>query len=486
VVAKQAGLEYNPMLVVSSSEEALSQIPSSFAQKHGLLPLSIEDEHLVVACIDPYAQNSLDRLTRFTSYPLRLVVAPEARLRREVQRQYHLVESHIEQEIERIAQAAAAGRDFVAERLMELLISSAIEFDATDVHINPTELATLVSFRLDGVMQLCYSLPASAHGRLVSVFKVAAGMDIAESNRPHDGHMPFSYLQERYDLRIATIPSVTGENMVIRILSGSHEFLSLKDLGLVPDQIERIQEMANSPYGMVLVSGPTGSGKTTTLYAVMRTINAMKKNILTIEDPVEYTMPLVQQVEVNEKAGINFANTIRSFLRQDPDVMLIGEVRDEETAGLAMRASLTGHLVFSTVHTNDAVGAVVRLRDLGVEDYIIASTIRGVVSQRLLRLLCPHCKRPSNREEAWNGIGPEKIFEHVGCPLCRQTGYIGRTAIAEVLQMDKELVTMIGERRTIGEIERAARAAGMRPLSDAGMDLVATGTIDIAEYERVL
>ena len=195
VVAKQAGLEYHPMLVVSSSEEALSQIPSSFAQKHGLLPLSIDDDHLVVACIDPYAQNSLDRLTRFTSYPLRLVVAPEARLRREVQRQYHLVESHIEQEIERIAQAAAAGRDFVAERLMELLISSAIEFDATDVHINPTELATLVSFRLDGVMQLCYSLPASAHGRLISVFKVAAGMDIAESNRPHDGHMAFSYLR---------------------------------------------------------------------------------------------------------------------------------------------------------------------------------------------------------------------------------------------------------------------------------------------------
>jgi len=486
VVAKQAGLEYHPMLVVTSSQEALSQIPSSFAQKHGLLPLSIDDHHLMVACIDPYAQNSLDRLTRFTSYPLRLVVAPEARLRREVQRQYHLVESHIEQEIDRIAQAAAAGRDFVAERLMELLVSSAIEYDATDIHINPTELATLVSFRLDGVMQLCYSLPASAHGRLVSVFKVAAGMDIAESNRPHDGHMAFSYLQERYDLRIATIPSVTGENMVIRILSGSHEFLSLKDLGLVPDQIERISDMANSPYGMVLVSGPTGSGKTTTLYAVMRTINAMKKNILTIEDPVEYTMPLVQQVEVNEKAGITFANTIRSFLRQDPDVMLIGEVRDEETAGLAMRAALTGHLVFSTVHTNDAVGAVVRLRDLGIEDYIIASTIRGVVSQRLLRLLCPHCKRPASREEPWNDIEPGRIFEHVGCPLCRQTGYIGRTAIAEVLQMDKELFTMIGERRTIGEIERAARDGGMRSLSDAGIDLVATGTIDIAEYERVL
>jgi type II secretory ATPase GspE/PulE/Tfp pilus assembly ATPase PilB-like protein len=486
VVAKQAGLEYNPMLVVSSSEEALSQIPSSFAQKHGLLPLSIEGDRLVIACIDPYAKHSLDRLTRFTSYPLRLVVAPEARLRREVQRQYHLVESHIEQEIERIAQAAAAGRDFVAERLMELLVSSAIEYDATDVHINPTELATLVSFRLDGVMQLCYSLPASAHGRLVSVFKVAAGMDIAESHRPNDGHMAFSYLQERYDLRIATIPSVTGENMVIRILSGSHEFLSLKDLGLVPEQIERIKGMAHSPYGMVLVSGPTGSGKTTTLYAVMRTIDAMKKNILTIEDPVEYTMPLVQQVEVNEKAGITFASTIRSFLRQDPDVMLIGEVRDEETAGLAMRAALTGHLVFSTVHTNDAVGAVVRLRDLGVEDYIIATTIRGVVSQRLLRLLCPHCKRPSTREEAWNGISPERIFEHHGCPLCRQTGYIGRTAIAEVLQMDKALVTMIGERRTIAEIEQAARAGGMRSLSDAGIDLVAGGDIDIAEYERVL
>jgi type IV pilus assembly protein PilB len=396
------------------------------------------------------------------------------------------VESHIEQEIERIAQAAVAGRDFVAERLVELLVSSAIEYDATDIHINPTELATLVSFRLDGVMQLCYSLPASAHGRLVSVFKVAAGMDIAESNRPHDGHMSFTYLQERYDLRIATIPSVSGENMVIRVLSGSHEFLSLKDLGLESAQIELISEMANAPHGMVLVSGPTGSGKTTSLYAVMRIINAMKKNILTIEDPVEYTMPLVQQVEVNEKAGITFANTIRSFLRQDPDVMLIGEIRDEETAGLAMRAALTGHLVFSTVHTNDAVGAVVRLRDLGVEDFIIASTIRGVISQRLLRLLCPHCKRPAARDEDWNGIPADAIFEHAGCPLCRQTGYIGRTAVAEVLKLDKNLVTMIGDRCTISEIEKAAQGSGMRSLADAGVELVARGDTDIAEFERVL
>jgi len=486
VVAKQAGLEYHPMLVVSSSEEALAQIPSSFAQKHGLLPLSIEEGKLVVACIDPYAKHSLDRLTRFTSYPLRLVVAPEARLRREVQRQYHLVESHIEKEIDRIAQAAAAGRDFVAERLMELLVNSAIEYDATDIHINPTELATLVSFRLDGVMQLCYSLPASAHGRLVSVFKVAAGMDIAESNRPHDGHLAFTYLQERYDLRIATIPSVTGENMVIRILSGSHEFLSLKDLGIGPEEVERITAMSQSPYGMVLVSGPTGSGKTTSLYAVMRTIDAMKKNILTIEDPVEYTMPLVQQVQVNEKAGITFANTIRSFLRQDPDVMLIGEVRDEETATLGMRAALTGHLVFSTVHTNDAVSAVVRMRDLGIENFIISSTLRGVVSQRLLRILCPHCKQPASRQEAWNGVGAEHMFEHVGCPLCRNTGYIGRTAIAEVLELDKELATMIGKGSPIIEIENTAREKGMRSLSDAGIDLVSRGVTDIAEFERVL
>jgi type IV pilus assembly protein PilB len=335
-------------------------------------------------------------------------------------------------------------------------------------------------------MQLCYSLPASAHGRLVSVFKVAAGMDIAESNRPHDGHLAFTYLQERYDLRIATIPSVTGENMVIRILSGSHEFLSLKDLGIGPNEVERITAMSHSPYGMVLVSGPTGSGKTTSLYAVMRTIDAMKKNILTIEDPVEYTMPLVQQVQVNEKAGITFANTIRSFLRQDPDVMLIGEVRDEETATLGMRAALTGHLVFSTVHTNDAVSAVVRMRDLGIENYIISSTLRGVVSQRLLRLLCPHCKQPTSRREAWNGVEAEHIFEHVGCPLCRNTGYIGRTAIAEVLVLDKDLATMIGKGCPIIEIENTAREKGMRSLSDAGIDLVARGATDIAEFARVL
>jgi type IV pilus assembly protein PilB len=486
VLAKRAGLDYDPMLVVTSSADALAQIPSSFAQKHGLLPLAIEDDHLVVATIDPDAHKALDRLTRYTSYPLRLVVAPEARLRREVQRQYQLIENYIEQEIRRIAQAAAAGREFVAEDLMELLISSAIEYDATDVHINPTELATLISFRLDGVMQLCYTLPASAHSRLVSVFKVAAGMDIAESNRPHDGHLIFCYLEERYDLRISTIPAVTGENMVIRILSGSHEFLSLKDLGLADAQIGAIEKMSRSPHGIVLVSGPTGSGKTTTLYAVMRTINAMEKNILTIEDPVEYTMPLVQQVSVNEKAGITFASSIRSFLRQDPDVMLVGEIRDEETADLAMRAALTGHLVFSTVHTNDAVGAIVRLRDLGVEDYIIASTIRGVVSQRLLRRLCPHCKTPATRQDPWNGVQPEQMFEHVGCPLCRQTGYIGRTAIAEVLQIDRELITMISEGGSTIDIEEAAKAHGMRTLSDAGVDLVAKGLTDIAEFERVL
>ena len=486
VLAKQAGLEYDPMLVVTSSAEALAQIPSSFAQKHGLLPLAIEDDHLVVASIDPYARQALDRLTRYTSYPLRLVVAPEARLRREVQRQYQLVENYIEQEIGRIARAAVAGREFVAEDLMELIISSAIEYDATDVHINPTELATLISFRLDGVMQLSYTLPASAHSRLVSVFKVAAGMDIAESHRPHDGHLVFCYLEERYDLRISTIPAVTGENMVIRILSGSHEFLSLKDLGLVEGQIDAIEQMSRSPHGIVLVSGPTGSGKTTTLYAVMRTINAMEKNILTVEDPVEYTMPLVQQVNVNEKAGITFASSIRSFLRQDPDVLLIGEIRDEETADLSMRAALTGHLVFSTVHTNDAVGAIVRLRDLGVEDYIIASTIRGVVSQRLLRRLCPHCKTPARRAEPWNGVQPEQMFEHAGCPLCRQTGYIGRTAIAEVLQVDRELITMISAGGTTIDIEEAAKARGMRTLDDAGVELVAKGITDVAEFERVL
>ena len=486
VLAKQAGLEYDPMLVVTSSAEALAQIPSSFAAKHGLLPLTIEDDHLVVATIDPFARQAFERLTRYTSYPLRLVVAPEARLRREVQRQYQLVENYIEQEIGRISRAAVAGREFVAEDLMEQLISSAIEYDATDVHINPTELATLISFRLDGVMQLSYTLPASAHSRLVSVFKVAAGMDIAESHRPHDGHLVFCYLEERYDLRISTIPAVTGENMVIRILSGSHEFLSLKDLGLVKRQIDAIEQMSRSPHGIVLVSGPTGSGKTTTLYAVMRTINAMEKNILTVEDPVEYTMPLVQQVNVNEKAGITFASSIRSFLRQDPDVLLIGEIRDEETADLAMRAALTGHLVFSTVHTNDAVGAIVRLRDLGVQDYIIASTIRGVVSQRLLRRLCPHCKTPARRAEPWNGIQPDQILEHVGCPLCRHTGYIGRTAIAEVLQVDRELITMINEGGTTIDIEEAAKARGMRTLNDAGVDLVANGTTDIAEFERVL
>ena len=487
-VALQAGLPYDSLEDAVPEANALTQLPFTIAQKSGMLPLAVKDGHLLIATDDPFNPAIESRIARFTSYPVKFVVAPASRLKQLIQRSYYIAEHPIDEEIERLAGAIMAGREFNAEHFFDLLLSAGIYLRASDLHVSPTPAATLVSYRVDGVLQLRYALPPQAHTRLVSACKVRSGLDIAESNKAQDGRMSFAFLDGAYDMRVSTMPATLGENLVVRILAGGGQLISLEDAGFDAAQLALIRGMTAHPHGTILVTGPTGSGKTTSLYGMLRRINAMQKNVLTIEDPVEYLMPLIHQVEVNDKAGITFAAATRSFLRQDPDVLLIGEIRDEETAALTMRAAQTGHLVFSSLHTNDAMGAIVRLRDLGVMDYVLSSSLIGVVSQRLLRRLCLNCRRPvtAGPEEQWQGLSLSSLYEHAGCPHCHGTGYAGRQAVAEVLEIDDELRRLIDSGASPYEFRRIASTSANTTMRDAGRAMVAAGLTDIAELSRVL
>ena len=487
-IAQQANVTFSD-LSETSAPEVLRLVPFNFAQKHMVLPLDLESGHLVLATEDPNNTALPGLVARFVSHPLRLVVAPRGLLTKEIQRRYFRADHPLDDEIDRMSISIAAGRDFPAERLVELLFASAIDGHASDLHVSPTPLATLVSLRIDGVLQLRFTLPATAHQRLVSTVKVMSGLDIADTNRAHDGRMTFPYLDTKYDLRVSTMPGVNGENLVIRVLAGNNDLYSLSTIGFNEQQIEQVDRLTRTSHGAILVTGPTGSGKTTSLYAMLRRINMLQRNVLTVEDPVEIRVPMARQMEVNEKAGITFATAIKAFLRQDPDVILVGEVRDSDTAQLTLRASQTGHLVLTTVHTNDAIGAIVRMRDLGCLDFVLSASLNGVVAQRLVRRLCVHCRLQVETSEALRVKYPSLpglIYEHCGCERCNRTGYMGRTAIAEVIEIDTELRGLIERGAMPTDIEQVARKRGMRSLHDAGIDIVGQGVTDLAEIERVI
>jgi type IV pilus assembly protein PilB len=488
-IANQSGCAFVELEREPSDPAALRLLPLNFAQKHMVLPLRVEEGRLHLACEDPLNPQLPGLIARFVAQPLQLAIAPKIALGREIQRRYYRAEHSLDDEVSRIAQAAAAGRDFSADRLAELIISAAIEAAASDVHVSPTPLASIVSLRVDGVLQTRFTLPIAAHPRLVSAVKVMAALDIADSNRAQDGRISFQYLEERHDLRVATMPNVNGENLVIRLLAaGGGNLWSLRHLGYTDTQIAQIERLTNRAHGAVLVTGPTGSGKTTTLYAMLRRIDMLSRNVLTVEDPVEIRLPLARQMEVNERAGIHFASALRAFLRQDPDVILVGEVRDAETAQLTLRAAQTGHTVLTTVHTNDAIGAIVRLRDLGCQDAVIASALNGIIAQRLVRRLCLHCRErvavPPELGRRFPQV--EHVYQHRGCAHCHHTGYAGRLAVAEIIELDNPLRSLIEQGAMPTQIEEVVRAGGVPSLQDAGLMLVAHGITDLAEVKRVI
>jgi type II secretory ATPase GspE/PulE/Tfp pilus assembly ATPase PilB-like protein len=367
---------------------------------------------------------------------------------------------------------------------------SAINSRATDIHITPTNKTTQIHYRIDGILYPFYSFPIEVHSRVISSIKVKAEMDISEQRKPQDGRLSFDFLNESYDIRVSTLKVTNGENLVMRILSSSEELYNIRSLGLDPDDINQLRDLLHKPYGMVLVSGPTGSGKTTTLYAALREISSIEKNIVTVEDPIEYQFPLIRQTQVNEKAGYVFSSAVRAFLRQDPDVILIGEIRDGDTATMALRAAQTGHLVLSTVHANDASGAVPRLKDLGMRDHMISSSLICVIAQRLVRGLCPHCKQPyDSGDDEHRVFGIQKgtpLYAPVGCPRCIKTGYLGRIMVAEILVISKEIERLISVGSHPFEIKDKAVEEGMVTLRGDGIRKILNGKTSFAEVWRVL
>jgi len=490
---------------VSAAARAL--VPESLARKYRIVPLSCTEATLDIATASPNDLDCERGLEFATAHTVRMqLAAPVAIQQRidEVYRPENAVERlldgmnqyDVESLVENIPDASeldltsenASDRPII--RLVDHILAEGIAQRASDIHLESQETGVFVNYRIDGVMRQAMNLPRAVGIPLVSRIKIMSGLDIADRLRPQDGRARVSVNGKRVDLRVSTLPASTGEKVVVRVLDGGSSALSLNALGLNDVDLKRIHQLVNLREGIVLVTGPTGSGKTTTLYSALRTIQTRGVNIVTVEDPVEYKLAGIVQVQVNEKAGLTFAAALRSILRQDPDVVLIGEVRDQETAGIATQASLTGHLVLSTLHTIDAASAVTRLLDIGIESFKIAAALKGVVAQRLMRRLCTHCRKPSTDPipDALKRRIPAgaELFQASGCSECGNTGYRGRLAIMEVMIVDAELEHRIGQAQTTDKIAEGARAGGMRSLFDSGIEHILNGLTDIDELLRVV
>ena len=493
-------------LAVSTSQ-AREVVPESLARKYRIVPLAVSDSALDIATADPHDLDCERMLAFATGRTVRMQLAAPGAIATRIDELYQP-----ETAVENIL-AGVAGRydiDTIAEtgddedfnlsadraserpviRLVDHIIAEAITTRASDIHLEPEEGGVAVRYRIDGVLRETMTLPRAAGLPLVSRIKIMAQMDIADRLRPQDGRARVSVNGTRVDLRVSTLPASYGEKVVIRILDSRSTVLSLDSLGLLADEGRRLNELVNLREGIVLVTGPTGSGKTTTLYSALRQIQQRAVNIVTVEDPVEYKLQGIVQVQVNEKAGLNFANALRSILRQDPDVILVGEIRDKETASIAVQASLTGHLVLSTLHTIDAASSVARLVDIGVDGYKIAAALKGVVAQRLFRRLCTVCRQESNdpvseRMRRWLPHGMT-LFKAVGCPECSQTGYRGRMAVMEVLTVNSDLERLIADGETADVLAESARASGMKTLWESGVEHVRSGETNLDELLRVV
>ncbi len=496
-IAIQHGLEYINLEHIVPSPEALKIVPKDVAITKNILPINIDDTTFTVATQEVNDLMTLDYLRKVSKRQVKFVVGDRKMIARYAEIFYYQLDNPIETEIEEIVKRALENRDINIPRLVNLLLNSAIKDRATDIHITPESMTTHVFYRIDGVLAHYYSLPLTLHPQMVARIKIISDLDISEQRKPQDGAFSYNFLNEEFDLRVSTLPTNFGENVVMRLLGKNSSLFNLGNLGLNETNAKKVEKYFLKPYGIILIVGPTGSGKTTTLYSALRKIDSLKKNVMTIEDPIEYKFSFIRQTQLNVKAGYTFDVAIRSFMRQDPDVMLVGEIRDEETAELAIRASITGHLVLSTLHTNDAVGTIPRLEDMKIPPYLIGSGLLAVIAQRLVRKLCEHCKEKveiSKDELLERGIPQELLDKHpnytvykaVGCQHCRNTGYNGRIAIVEILEVDSKIESLIASDASTLEIQKEALKNGMVLLKDDGYEKVLTGVTTFDEIARVV
>ena len=506
----QWGLPFVDLEGLEIDPEVAKIIPQHLAQRHKVLPIGRTKKRLKLAIADPLNVVALDDIRLVTGLELEAVVAAEEDILTAISRAYTggidleeamraAVGTDIELPEERGEEISVEKLRTLTEeapvvRLVNLIIGQAISDGASDIHIEPHRRTVHARYRIDGVLHDVMMPPKAVQQAMISRVKIMANMDIAERRLPQDGRIHVVIENKEYDLRVSTLPTVFGEKVVMRILDQSSTRLGLNKLGFATAMMQIWEDLASKPYGMILVSGPTGSGKTTTLYSTLHKINTTDKNILTVEDPVEYQLARVNQVQVNPKAGLTFASGLRSFLRQDPDIIMVGEIRDRDTAEIAIQASLTGHLVLSTIHTNDAPSATTRLIDMGIEPFLISSSLIGVLAQRLARTICTHCKEAYTPPvEALHRLGlqPQEGEEIVfyrgkGCDRCKASGYKGRIGIFELMVMSEPLRELVLKGASTGEIRNQAVAEGMRTLRDDGILKVLEGLTTVDELLRVV
>jgi type IV pilus assembly protein PilB len=490
--------------------------PEEMARRHTLIPIFKIGNTLTVAMTNPLNILALDEVRNKVKGDVEIAISTEKNIKKAIDQHYGVTATALESTLQQLVKGNAGGlgqepadyrktydlavkdlppgpmEDAPAARMFDLVMIQAIRDRASDIHFEPDEKALGVRFRIDGFLYETLTLPKQIHLPLTSRIKILAEMDIAETRLPQDGNFNVKMEKRSFEIRVSTFPTIYGENVVLRILDQTSALFKLEELGFSEEMLNHFKQLIRRSNGIILVTGPTGSGKTTTLYAILNMINSTDKNIITIEDPVEYRLALIRQTQINPKAGINFATGLRSILRQDPDVIMIGEIRDLETSEIALQSALTGHLVLSTLHTNDAPEAITRLMDIGVESYLISSSVVGVLAQRLVRSICPDCKVPYQVDPKSLGDEFSKLEEPVtlyrakGCKNCKQSGYRGRTGIFELLSINEKIKQLISEKASTQVIrDIAKKTLGMISLREDGLRKVLKGITTLDEVDRV-
>ena len=502
-IAKQQDLTFLSREELPSALPLVKNLSPKYLRQYRVCPVSVENGLLTVATADPLNPVIVDDLRQFTGFSVKIVVSPAEAITEAIDRTYDGAATPLQRIVEGMEEEGGPEgdedinhlRDMAFEapvvRLVNLLIESAIDGEASDIHIEPYEDTLRIRYRIDGILFDQEAPPRRLQAAVTSRIKLMAEMNIAERRLPQDGRIRVTLRGRRVDIRVSTIPTVHGESIVMRLLDRSSVFLPLEKLGFAPDTQRHFEALIKRPHGIVLVTGPTGSGKTTTLYGALDKINSPDRKIITVEDPVEYQLKGVNQIPVKPKIGLTFATGLRHIVRQDPDVILIGEIRDLETAEIAIQAALTGHLVFSTLHTNDAPGAITRLQDMGVEPYLVASVLEGVLAQRLVRRICAACRVPDAPNPAdlealgIEGAAGARLWRGRGCDECRSTGYRGRTGIYELFPITEDVRSLILRRVSSREIRRGAIEAGMLTLRLDGWRKACEGVTTVEEILRV-
>lgn len=481
------------------NSEVSRLIPENLARRYDLIAVDKKNDYLIVAMADPLNIFAIDDVRLTTGFNVQPVISTKKDIERAIDKYYE--EERTKRVLEEFKENYIPNNETIEEnqeeinsapvvKLLNSMIAQAVNMRASDVHIEPFNDNVRVRFRIDGDLQEIMNLSKNTISAIITRIKIMGKMNIAERRIPQDGRVEINVDGRDIDLRISTLPTIYGEKIVLRILDRGSFLFTKKDLGFTEEDFISFENILNQPYGMILVTGPTGSGKTTTLYTILSELNSIEKNIITVEDPVEYKFSGINQIQVNNKAGLTFANGLRSILRQDPDIIMLGEIRDGETAKMAVRAAITGHLVFSTLHTNDTASSITRLVDMGIEPYLVSSAVIGIISQRLIKKLCPFCKIPyetSYREKKILGLDTEKdvvFYKPNMCNLCNK-GYKGRTAVHEVMPIDEDIKRGIDRRESADYIKNLAIEKGMKTLFQNAVRLVESGTITMEEALKV-